>query len=218
MHYVLVDIMSYSIAPAAIVGLVRYRKLTAHFYPFVWFVWLALLNELCSSIVIFFGYSNATNNNIYILMEWWLLLWLFHRLTACTALRKRYLFWGLAVSVIWGIEFLIIGSITTFGSIYRICYAASLVVIALCHMHELIVAALQPIRKDAGWIICCGIALFYTYRVITELLYTFTVHFTANFHLAYFFIHVTVNTLCNIIYLIGSLCLPKRPAYILQSF
>ena len=48
----LIVVFSFSIAIAAIIGWIRFKKINPAYYPFVICIWIGLLNEILSYIVI----------------------------------------------------------------------------------------------------------------------------------------------------------------------
>src|SRR5688572_2358422 len=79
MNYTLVVIFSFSIAIAAIIGLVRFKQISPVYYPFLFCIWLAFLNEILNYILARTIGNNIINNNIYALLEAILITWQFKK-------------------------------------------------------------------------------------------------------------------------------------------
>ena len=77
MNYWLVVIFSFSIIIAATIGWVRFRKINPAYYPFIYCIWLAFLNEILSFIFAQTIRDNSVNNNLYALAESLLIVWQF---------------------------------------------------------------------------------------------------------------------------------------------
>src|SRR5204863_130434 len=74
-------ILSFSISIPALIGLVRFSKISNVFYPILYCIWIGLLNEIISYVMIQNGYQNGINNNIYALIESLLIDWNFKNWT-----------------------------------------------------------------------------------------------------------------------------------------
>jgi len=108
MRFTLVDLFSFSISIAAIIGLIRYRKINPVYYPFLYCVWIAFLNEILGYFLIYSGRHNAINNNIYVLAEAMLFTWQFKNWGLFR--RSGRLFIAILVSFVlfWIVVFIVI--------------------------------------------------------------------------------------------------------------
>src|SRR5688572_2083001 len=79
MNYTLAVLFSFSIAIAALIGLVRFEKISPVYYPFLFCTWLALLNEIINYILARATGNNIININIYVLLEAILITWQFKK-------------------------------------------------------------------------------------------------------------------------------------------
>src|SRR5688572_29728777 len=79
MNYTLAVLFSFSIAIAAIIGLVRFKQISPAYYPFLFCIWLAFLNEILNYILARTIGHNIINNNIYALLEALLITWQFKK-------------------------------------------------------------------------------------------------------------------------------------------
>jgi hypothetical protein len=210
MNYLLLEACSYSIVPAAVIALFRYRKAIATDRPFLYVIWASLLNEIVSSIAINAGLSNAFNSNIYVLVEWWLLIWLFYNWTRNKKRKWHYLYGGIIASIVWGYDNFFAGNMYMFNSLLRIVYSFILVLIAIDRMNALIVLERRNIVANPGFIICSAIIVFFSYKATIELLYLLRLNVTKAFQSAIYQILVWVNVLCNILYTIAILCLHRK--------
>ncbi len=75
----IVDIfLNHSLALPAIIGAVRFKTMIKSCGPFLLFLWLGLLNETLSLILIYTVGNNLANSNIYVLLEFLILLYQFY--------------------------------------------------------------------------------------------------------------------------------------------
>ena len=129
MNSALVQIFSFSIGIGALIGLVRYRTISRAYLPFLLLLWVGLLNEICSVIIINKGFSNAINNNIYVLLESFLILWGFKNWGLFKDNRKLFVAILFMYAVAWiAVNFLFF-SIKTFSSYFNILYSLTTVLI-----------------------------------------------------------------------------------------
>ena len=79
MHGFLLNILlNHSIVIAALIGAFRFKTVIKNFQPFSLFIWLGLINETLSLILIYSKGSNTVNSNIYVLLECILILYQFY--------------------------------------------------------------------------------------------------------------------------------------------
>src|SRR5579864_4304460 len=120
MSHALRLVFSFSILLAAVVGFVRYRKVTADDRPFFLIVWVALISEVMGEIFTSTIKSTSVNNNIYVLIEALLYTWLFFRWSIPSPRKNRlYLLQGF-IFVVWILDNLILNKLTHTNSIFRI--------------------------------------------------------------------------------------------------
>ena len=90
--YTLFVVFSYSIVLAALVGLLRYRKVTPDDRPFFYIVWTALIGEIMNEVLSSTLHSTAVSSNIYVLVEALLYTWLFYKWGSLLRKKNRYRF------------------------------------------------------------------------------------------------------------------------------
>ena len=64
-----VILSAFSIFIAGIIGLVRFRKINKIYWPLIFAIWLACINEVLSYSLFINNHSTAINNNIYVLQR-----------------------------------------------------------------------------------------------------------------------------------------------------
>ncbi len=77
MNFTLLVIFSFSIFIAAIIGGIRYARISAVYHPFLYCLWIGSANEILSYFLIRARHSTAINISIYILIESLLFTWQF---------------------------------------------------------------------------------------------------------------------------------------------
>src|SRR6185369_651139 len=160
---------SQSIWIACVIILFRFKRINSSYYPFIFLVILACLNEALSHYLITSGKSNSVNNNIYVLLESLLLLVQFKNWGSF--INKRILFWtiGIIFISVWVIENFIISKIAYTNSYFRITYSFILVLLAVNEINEIIVRDRKNILVNPIFLICSAIVLYFTYKILLEL-------------------------------------------------
>src|ERR1700754_5087203 len=117
-------ITTYSLLIPAVIGWVRFKRIHPTFYPFLYFIWLGLLNEIISTTLVYgFRKSNAINSNFYVLAEILLILWQFERWGTFSNRKQLYQIAVGAVTFAWIIDNFFISGITNFCSFFMIFYS-----------------------------------------------------------------------------------------------
>ena len=120
-------ILNHFILVPAIIGVVRFRSILKQFYPFLLILWMGAFNETVSLLLIYGNKSNAVNGNIFVLAEYFLILYQFYKWNGNR--YKVYLVLAFLGSVLWIFDVLILNSITQNNSLFRSC--GSLIIVFL---------------------------------------------------------------------------------------
>ncbi len=203
-------ILSLSIAIPIIVGSIRYRHLPASYRPLLLVLLIGLLNELVCYC--FFYANNAVPNNIYLLAEFLILAHQFRRWK--NILRNTWVYRTIifALTALWITEDLIFRKIVVFSPWFQIIYSFVLILMAVSQLNWLIVNERGNIIKNPIFIICFGMIIFYSYKVLTEVFYHYA---PANLIKNNIFVmEAIVNVGYNLILAVAILCIPKKINFI----
>src|SRR6266480_4068900 len=161
MSNALVLISSFSIIIPALMGWVRFKQIHPTYYPFIFCIWIGLLNEVISFLVTNSHHSNAVNSNIYVLLEGGLILWQFERWGNFTRKEVYFISYLVLFVAVWIMENFFISRITYFSSYFRILYAAVLSLMSINFMNSIIVREHRSILKNASFLMCSGFIIYY---------------------------------------------------------
>src|SRR5690606_30485659 len=100
-----------------------------NYLPFILLIWIGLFNEVISTIFIFSTHSNTINSNIYVLIEYSLLLFQFYKWKGIERNKCCYLI--LLGIVVWIIDNVILNSVRTNNSIFRIFYSFAVILLSI---------------------------------------------------------------------------------------
>lgn len=168
MNFHLLIIMNFTILFPGIIGLLRYQMINSRYYPFIYFSWLAALNEVLNFILIMNRIPNNINNNFYVLGASMLILYFLKTLVRFHKLEKVYAITFTVLALVWVVENIIMWKIMEVGVIFRICYSFAVVLFAVNGINHIITTNRGHIFKNADFLICVCFIMYYTFRVLVE--------------------------------------------------
>ncbi len=207
--------MSFSITPATVICLLRYKTIHYSYRPFIYLTLLSFASEVLSAVFSYSTGSNALVSNIYVLGEWILLVWLMYYWIAGKRKRRFCIYLGIALTCVWLGEILVAGSVYRFNSVYRIVYSFALTFMTIGHLNTLIFSGSRPLFSNARFLLSCSLIIYFSYKAILETLYLFHLSDSRDFQRVIFIVMACVNLFCNLIFIIASLCLPLKPRFTL---
>jgi hypothetical protein len=217
MDFGLAEILSYSILPAALIGLFRFKKVLNTYRPFILFTWLALINEVVSAVVAKRFQTNAVNSNIYVLIEFVILIMLFKRWGSGRKQNINFKLLLVLLIGVWVADNLIFHPITQFNSLYRVCYSFVLVFMSVDEINRHLVKERKTVWKNARFLICITMLSYYTYKTIFEIFFVVNLQASVNFQNNLFTILIYVNLFANLMYALASLWMPTRQTFTLPN-
>ncbi len=211
------DFASYSVMLAAIIALFQYKKAVRSFLPFFVFIWAGAANEIVSHFTILYLRSNMMNNNIYVLIESLLLLWLFY----CWQLfdRSKWLLWALGASFIlfWLAEVFVFSEITRVAAYFRVFYSFPIVLLSISMINRLLTQESGNLLKNAAFIICVAFVIYFTFKILLEIFYIYGMMHSRAFRTSVFDIMRVINLLCNLIYAVALIWIPRKNSSLMPS-
>jgi len=207
-----VELASYSILPAAAIGMMRYPQAHRSFHPFIFILIVSLLNEICSSVLIRMDKSNAVSTNILAIIEGILWFWQFRRWKTFSS-RSRHIIALVAMITFWLFDNIIFGKIYSFSSHFVIFYSMVLVFLSIGHVNRQIVHETGNLLTNSAFIICIGTMLFNTYRLLVECFYVFDLQDSPKFLTNVFIILVFVNVFVNLLFVLATSWIPTRQRF-----
>jgi hypothetical protein len=217
MSYEVALIFAFSIAVPAILGVFKFPGANPDYLPFFCYLWLGLLNEILSTAMNYAGESNAINSNIYVLIESLLILWLFRRLKLFRTYNIFYAMVFLYFAV-WVTENLLVSKITIFNSYFRIVYSFATVLMSIQVVNQLIVRQQKSVTRDSVFIISIGFIIYYTYKILVEVFWVYGLNKNPDFQTNVYNILNVINLICNLIYALAIIWVPRKKEFIRQSF
>jgi hypothetical protein len=209
-------ILNFSIIIGAIVGCMRFRRIHPTYYPFIFLIWIGFLNEIISTILVFSGYYNIVNFNIYNLVESLLITWQFYRWRLFDDNRRFYHAMLLTFSFSWLLDILFISGFSHFNSYFRIFYSFAMILMSINMINRMLFKERINFLKNPVFLICSGFIIFFTLTVTTEAFYVYGLKLSHEFQSSVNHILVSANLFCNLIYALAILWMPRRQVFSLQ--
>ena len=213
---ILTHVSSFSILPAVVFAIIRFKKINSDYYPFIFILWLALVTEIVSKVLRLYEIPNFLSTNIYSISEGLLYLFFFKNL----GILNRSIYLGLSVSLIifWLVEnVFIIGSFgDNYTSYFFIICDFLLVLLAINALNNTFLEEKTTLKSPVFWI-CIGMIIYFTYVVLIEIFWLYGIKGNLNyFSESVYKIHSLVNILCNLIYAVAVLWMKKKKTFMLQ--
>ncbi|HMC99951.1 MAG TPA: hypothetical protein VKH37_07355 [Ferruginibacter sp.] len=217
MSFTLVIILSFAITIPALLGLIRYRAIDPVYQPFLWCLWIGLLNEIISVLLLWYRKPTVININLYYLIEALLFLLLFKNLGSFR--RKQMVFFILlgAMVVGWLSETLLLSHMIGFNSYFLIGYAATLCILSVVMISELLVRVRTNLLKNSEFIICVAFLVYYTFEILSEIFWMYGLGENKQFRMNVEWISVFTNLFANLLYTIAIAWMPIKRKFSLPS-
>lgn len=214
MHgYAIKIVISSSIIIAAIIGLIRFRSILRDYYPFIFFIWIGLINDSLSLVFIFGKGSNAINSNIYVLVEYGLILLQFYYWNR-DKITRYYFLLGLGLAV-WISDNFIINNLNQNNSVFRIFYSFIIVLLSIEQVNIIIINHKNNLIKNAMFLICVAFLFYYGCKAFVEVFNAFHLQWSNIFLQRIITILYIVNLIANLLYAIVILCIPTKQEFTL---
>jgi len=199
-----------SIVIAAIIGAWRFKNINAVFRPFLFCLWLGLLNEIVSLIAAKTIHNTAVNGNLYVLFESLLLLWQFRRWGLFGRHRAVFYLIGCILLLVWLFENFILFSIVQFSSWFRIIYSFIVVLLSVSMLNRQILVEKGPLLRNPVALLCLAFIIYYTYKVLVETFWLYGLNESSTFQTKVYLILDYFNLFSNLIYALAVLWMPTK--------
>jgi hypothetical protein len=207
MPYWLIELLRYSILLAAVLAILRYQKTDTRYYPFFYLIWIGVINEIISTILVQNGYYNIINSTIYSFIEAILILLLFYKFNLYSL--KIFYFLLLIISAAYVVEEMYI-RFQAFNSYSRIIKGFILVLCSISMINKLLVEEKYVLIKNPMFIISVCFLLYFLMGIVVESFYVYTLPFTSDFRKKIFAIMMIINLIINFIYAYSFLLMPAK--------
>ena len=212
-NYIIRVVFNHSIIIAVIIAMIRFKSIISDYYPFIFVIWLGLVNESLSLIMIYSARSNAINSNVFVLLEYGLILFQFYKWNDSNS-KKYYLLAGLGL-LIWIADNFIINSIAQNNSLFRVFYSFVIVFFSIDQVNKMIIYEKGVLLKNAMFIICITFLFYYGCKAFVEAFNVFHSALSNMLLKNLWIILYFVNVIANVLYALAILCLPTKQKFTL---
>ncbi len=209
---VLSNTSAFSMLIACGIGMARFAGILPAYRPFVVFIWVAVANDLLSYLVINTKSNNVVNSNLYVLLEYGLLLVVFYRLNGSRAAKRYVWLFGVGL-LIWIGDNLLFHTLDHINSTYRISYSVIILLLSIRQLSDLIVSEKRSLARNAILWICISFMFYFSFRAFFETFYILQAPFSSSFYFNLFVIFWIINLLTNLTYAIAILWIPKKQEF-----
>jgi hypothetical protein len=215
MDYLLTAILRSSVIIPAMTGLVRFKKVNRAYHPFIYLMWLGLLNEIISPIMGMYFHTNSYNSNIYRLLEMWLILYMLSK-WGLFERAKTFLIIGSLLTAEWITENFILGSIQQFNSYFTILYAFLNVVFCINMLNKLLISEKSRLFTNAKFLILLGFIIYFSYSGVVEIFWKYSFIKHADMSVKFFSVMSYLNAFNNILYTYAIICMRQKLRFTMQ--
>ncbi len=207
--------LGFSIFIAGILGLVRLKKIHRIYYPFLLCIWLACINEILSFILIKYHHNTIVNNNIYVLVESLLIIWLFKNTGLFRKSKVLFYVMILLLPAVWLIDNFFIAGAAALDNYFRIFYSFVIVLMSIATLNRLVVTNRKNLLKDATFLLCIGFILYFTYKILVHAFWIYGLTTSQAFILKVYTLLLYIDCITNLLYALAILWMPKKLAFTL---
>lgn len=205
--------LNYTVLIPALIGIIRFKKILPDFYPFVFLIWMGWLNESLNIIMVYTYHSNTVNSNLYVILEYGLILLQFYKWNG-TYIKKYWILSVIGVAV-WLIDNSFIHSITENNSLFRVFLSFVVVFLSIDQINKILIFERGPLLKNAVFVICTGFLCYFGCKAFAEsfniLRFGLSNLFLGNLWIILYFVNAFTNTL----FAIAMLWIPGKQKFIL---
>jgi hypothetical protein len=213
MNHLHLVILSFSIMIPAAIGIVRMKKISPEFYPFIFCIWIASLNEITSAVFSSFQINTAVNNNIYVLLEALLIGWQFKNWSLFRFFKPAFALYILLVAMVWLLETSFLRELSLINGGFRITCSFLIVLMSIHVNNKLIYHHKGTLLKSPVFIINTGLIFYFTFKIFIEAFLLYGVTGSPHFYKNLFIILAWINLFTNGLFAYAVLCIPKKIYY-----
>jgi len=216
MNYYLSALFSLSVGIGAVIGWIRLRKIVSAYLPFLWLLWLGLINELLSIGLMQAKHSNVINFNLFSLIQALLITYQMFRWGLFQDRKPFYFTIQATLLLSWMYELFILQSIYQFNSYFTIFHSFVIVLMSISTINQITFKEPGSLAKNPIFLICMGFIFYFTYAVLVEAFWIYGLNHSRAFRIRIYEIMAYVNLFTNFIYAFAILWIPLKRRYILQ--
>jgi hypothetical protein len=214
--YLLSIISACSIAVPFGATMLRWNRLKHKYLLLAVLLTVGLLNEAASISKLSSGGSNCLNGNIYVLVDFILINLLFIKLRG-TFSQKFFAILMILGVALWVTDNLVIHSLFSNNSLFRMGAALIIVLIAIDKVNQLVFTRDLALLKNTDFLLSTGFLVYYAYKTFVEAFNIFPMPIARTvFYRDLWVIMCVINIGTNLLITAAILCIQHRQESILR--
>lgn len=209
MNYKFINLLSYGIFIPACIGIFHFKRIECAYRPFILQLVFGSINEIVSSILIYHGYSNSINSNLFYLFDAVLILFLFRNFTLFENNFNIFLFLVLTFLTGWVVEVFFFSYANQFCSYFVIFYSFCVVIMSINMLNKMFLKETKSLQHPL-FLICIGFVFFYTYSLLIEIFWLYGLNATQEFRVNVYRILAYINFAVNILFTIAVIWMLRK--------
>lgn len=208
-------ISAFSVLIPLITAAVKRKSMKREYVPLIILLVVGGLNDLASLFAIMnYGY-NTVNSNLYVLIEFILLTWMFSR---WLKERSKTFLYGILICGIlcWILDNFILNDLSDNNSLFWMTGSILLVYICIDYINLVIFNRLNSIIIPK-MIICVTLLFYNIFKAFLESFHVFAIPHNESFFIQLLAVHSISSIIINLLFSIAFLCLPPKPTPTLLS-
>jgi len=202
-----------------VVAIWKWRQVHHSYYFFLAAAILGFVNDMYSNFILFVqrGQSTSINNNVFVLIESILLILFFRGLPSFKKYRTLLNVVMAGLAGWWFFENIVQQKIYHVSFYFRIAYSFVVVLLSITYINTLLSSVRRKIYKNSDFLVCTGLIIFFTYKILVEMFWLYGLDSTPVFRSTVYDILIYINLFCNTIYTIAILWMPRKQIFTVPS-
>lgn len=210
--YVRFFVLGMTVLYPALIGLLRFKKISPACRPFIYLMWAGFLNEWVSFFLQINGQHNVISNNIFCLVESVLLIWQFNRWKLFLTRPWLYILLS-SLLLYWIAELFVFRSFEVDASYFMVYYSFIVTLMSIGMINKLMATEEKKLLKNGIFLACIGIVVYFTYGTLTEIFYIYGLSSNKEFNISVFHIMRFVNAFTNLLFALAILWMPRKQEF-----
>lgn len=207
-------ICSHSIVIAPVIALFRIKVVIKDFHPFIFLLWLGLLNETISLAFLYNRRFNTVNSNIFVLLEFLLILYQFYCWN--TSRRMKYFIIAFAGIAVWITDNFVINSLTQNNSVFRVFHSLIILLFSVAQINKIQVFQNGWFKGNAVFLICLTFIFLYGFKAWVESFNMIHLGLSRSFLSKLWLSLNIVNLITNLLLALAVLWIPTRQRFFIH--
>lgn len=213
-NILLAFLLSESVMLPFLAGVIRFRKISTAYYPFIALLLLGVITELASFVSIRLWKTNTIVANTYGLLECFIILYQFYCWDSLRKTTRWFYVLSTSALVVWLVNYIVLGHLNDYGlPIFRVLYPFMVVIISINEINFMITHDSSHLYKNARFVIYSAFIIFFLYQILYEGAYSDVIEggqeneLVSNKIISLF---GYVNVFVNILYAVAVLLIPAK--------